>query len=394
MQVSKKFFISILKLCISWRLLIFIPIFFAVVILPYRATHTYTQLSYFYDLDGLLKQPFLSAWANFDGVHYINIATRGYVDEGRFLPLYPILIKNLSSLFFFLKPISSAFVSGFLISLVSMYFSCVLLFKLVKLDFKDKIAFKTTILLFLLPASFFFAAIYTESLFLLLTLGAFYAMRTRRWLLATFCIMLASIARLPGILLIIPLVHEMYVQRVWWQTYSLMLLTPLLILMYSWFNFVTWGDPLYFVHAHSALGNSRETSGLVFPLVTVWRYVKILFTVSPTTYDYFVAVVEFLHLLIASAGVLYISWLSYKGKMRTSYVLFTWAVLSLPVLSGTLSGFPRYMLVAFPLVVSAAYFADSNNSRKVTFATRCFLGVSVILQVILLGLFARGYFVA
>lgn len=100
MQVSKKFFISILKLCISWRLLIFIPIFFAVVILPYRATHTYTQLSYFYDLDGLLKQPFLSAWANFDGVHYINIATRGYVDEGRFLPLYPILIKNLSSLFF------------------------------------------------------------------------------------------------------------------------------------------------------------------------------------------------------------------------------------------------------------------------------------------------------
>src|SRR3989338_7634876 len=36
-------------------------------------------------------------WANFDGVHYLSIAERGYVQyEQAFFPLYPVLVRSIA----------------------------------------------------------------------------------------------------------------------------------------------------------------------------------------------------------------------------------------------------------------------------------------------------------
>ena len=59
--------------------------------------------------------PFLRAFANFDGIHYIHIARYGYNQyEQAFFPLYPLLISIL-------QPLSGGryFWTGFLISNVT-----------------------------------------------------------------------------------------------------------------------------------------------------------------------------------------------------------------------------------------------------------------------------------
>jgi hypothetical protein len=57
------------------------------------------------------------------------------------------------------------------------------------------------------PFAFFFGAVYTESLFLLLTLWAFYAFRTRQWALGGVAGALSSATRVNGILTAVPLAY-------------------------------------------------------------------------------------------------------------------------------------------------------------------------------------------
>ena len=145
-----------------------------------------------------------SVWANFDGVHYLSIAKRSYVQyEQAFFPLYPWLIKRLSLLLD-----NNLLLSSFLISYLSFFISLVLFFKLVELDFNKKVAKRTLLFLLMFPTSFFFISVYTESLFLALILGSFYAARKKKWWLAGILGGLASATKLTGIILLLALIIE------------------------------------------------------------------------------------------------------------------------------------------------------------------------------------------
>ena len=78
------------------------------------------------------------------------------------------------------------------------------------------------------PAALFFGAPYSESLFLLLAVGAFYAARTDRWAWAGACAVGAAATRSAGLLLLVPLL------MLWWgsrergrATAAWLLLAPL-----------------------------------------------------------------------------------------------------------------------------------------------------------------------
>ena len=78
----------------------------------------------------------------------------------------------------------------------------VALFVLARSDMPRVRAERTALLTAIFPFGFFFGMVYTEALFLLLTVLAFYAFRTRRWLLGGVCGGLASATRVNGILLL------------------------------------------------------------------------------------------------------------------------------------------------------------------------------------------------
>ncbi|MBU1127112.1 hypothetical protein KKF11_02105, partial [Patescibacteria group bacterium] len=144
--------------------------------------------------------------ANFDGMHYLSIAKHGYgIYQQAFFPLYPKLIALLSPVF-----LGRDLLTALFINFVGLFFACFFFYRLAKLDFSLKVSRRALIFLLIFPTAFYFSAIYTESLFLMLILGSFYFGRTRKWLLAGVLGMLASLTRLPGVFLFPALLFELF----------------------------------------------------------------------------------------------------------------------------------------------------------------------------------------
>ena len=161
-----------------WRLWLFIPLFVAIVFLPFRENSIFTTIWGYTTKYVVVESPFVFPWSNFDGVHYLAIASRGYLDEGRFLPLFPVLVRALAtpfSVFWKIKPFGQLiFWSGLFLSNLFFVLSLFFLKKLLRLDYDEKLVNRVVLLLLVFPTSFFFVSIYTESLFLLLIcLGLF-----------------------------------------------------------------------------------------------------------------------------------------------------------------------------------------------------------------------------
>src|SRR5205085_5711798 len=77
----------------------------------------------------------------------------------------------------------------------------------------DQVAHRTLLYLCIFPTAFYLFAPYNESLFILLTAGAFLAMRLQKWWLAGLLGLLAALTRSAGILLVIPYLVEFWISR-------------------------------------------------------------------------------------------------------------------------------------------------------------------------------------
>ena len=84
----------------------------------------------------------------------------------------------------------------------SFALAMVALFYLARLDLPRRHAERAVLLTAVFPFAFFFGLVYTESLFLLLTVLSFYGFRTRRWWLGGAAGALATATRVNGILLL------------------------------------------------------------------------------------------------------------------------------------------------------------------------------------------------
>jgi hypothetical protein len=139
-----------------------------------------------------------------DAIHYLAIARHGYDAAGTgsraFFPLYPELLRILGYV------VGSDVIAGVAISLISFGAALVLLHRLTELELGPRAADATVLLLAFAPLSFYFSAVYTESLFLLLSVGTIYAARRERWFVACALAGLATLTRTTGIALIVPLV--------------------------------------------------------------------------------------------------------------------------------------------------------------------------------------------
>jgi hypothetical protein len=145
----------------------------------------------------LLAAPF----ARWDSVWYLAIAGSGYGDGAReaFFPLYPI-VAGLAG-----QPFGSALVGGVLASTALLGVALVLLHRLVSLDYDRAVARNAVLVTALVPMSFFFSAVYSESLFLALSVGAVYAARRGNWALAGALGGLGALTRSAGVVLLVPL---------------------------------------------------------------------------------------------------------------------------------------------------------------------------------------------
>jgi hypothetical protein len=154
-------------------------------------------------LGGVLLSP-ADRW---DSGWFVRIAKDGY-DSGlarsAFFPLYPLLIRIVAAPLDVLldEPYRWA---GVLISLAALLVALNLLHRLTALELDANAADYTVLLLAFFPMSLYLSAIYSESLFLALSVGCLYLARKRRWWGAAALGGLAAATRSQGLLLLIPL---------------------------------------------------------------------------------------------------------------------------------------------------------------------------------------------
>ena len=147
----------------------------------------------------LLVAPF----ARWDSVWYLAIAHGGYDHEAArtaFFPLYPLVLRGLGFV------IGSDLVAGVLVSLAAFGVALVLLYRLVELELGGEVARVTVLLIAFCPMAYFFSAVYSESLFLALSLGCIWQARMGRWAGAGVLGALAAAERNTGVTLLVPVV--------------------------------------------------------------------------------------------------------------------------------------------------------------------------------------------
>lgn len=349
---------------------------------------------------GYLPNALVAPLARWDSVWYLTIARFGYAhvrERMAFYPLYPALIHMLAWV------VRSDLVAGVLISVVAFAVALALLHRLVRLDFDTEVADTTVLLLAFCPVSFFFSAVYTESLFLALSVGTIYAARRERWLLCGALGFLAALARNGGIALILPVaVIYLYgprpaagvaltrwgASRGGWQRllprYRLrpdalwLLLIPAGLCAYLGYLGVRYGDALAPFRIESVW--YRHTT---FPLTTVWDGARqawdglrqllqgpvLPYRVPTYAQGVIGAALQdiylFLFLVLGVIGLVGVIW-----RLGAAYALYALALLVLsladPVSLQPLASLPRYELMIFPLFIWAAQWL--NRRRLAVYA--------------------------
>jgi hypothetical protein len=146
--------------------------------------------------------------ARWDTFFYYTIATDGYSWDAAvfrhynvvFFPLYPILMRWGGAALG-----GHPLAAGLIVSLAAYGGALVLLYRLALLELGDDYAWRVILLISTFPYALYFSVVYTESLFLLLTVGAFYAMRRGRLGWAALCGLAAGLTRPNGFWLALPM---------------------------------------------------------------------------------------------------------------------------------------------------------------------------------------------
>jgi hypothetical protein len=194
----------------------------------------------------------------------------------------------------------------------------------------------------LFPTSYFFSLPMTESLFLLLSAGAFLAAVRQRWPVAGILGGFAAATRVIGIcllpaLLLLPLQRR---QR-------------LSMLAFVAYLYIHTGDPLAFVHAQTLWGRSSPRFAMAFPNSGL--------TVSKPWN--FVALNALAALLMIAAGVWFLV------RRQWSYAAYTLLSAVVPMSSGSLQSMARYALVDFPLFYFLASVGRTPSRDRALTAT-------------------------
>lgn len=152
---------------------------------------------------GPLGNALVAPLARWDSVWYLAIANDGYpADDPRraaFFPLYPLLLRAAKVI------VGSPIVAGAAVSLACFAVALVLLHRLTALELGDAAASEAVWALALFPAAVFFSAVYSEALYLALSVGCLYCARTGRWAWAGTLGALGAATRSAGVLLVVPL---------------------------------------------------------------------------------------------------------------------------------------------------------------------------------------------
>ena len=368
--------------------------------------------------------------ARWDSAWYLVIARFGYrPDLGHytaprtaFFPLYPLGLKAISWLG------APPVLAGVLLSIAALGLGLYGIHRLTTLELgargvaRPAEAARLAVLLTAFgPMAFFFSAVYSESLFLALSVGLFWSARSGRWALVGVLGALAAATRSAGIVLLLPaLMLYLYGPRLdrppdfvrsparrLLPVYRLrrnvlwIALLPAGVAFYGLGLALGGGDAFAPLHAQDVWG--RHFAG---PYLGIWDGLKAAFEGARQLLSFQRQTIYFkqgegsptvaaAHNLTLFAFLLLAIPLFVAALRRLPLAYFAYAVaalalpLSYPVSSQPLMSLPRFPIVLFPLTIAGgAWLAEHPR------AVRPLLAGSAVLMAFFLAQFATWHWVA
>ncbi|MDY7230408.1 mannosyltransferase family protein [Hyalangium rubrum] len=291
-------------------------------------------------------------WVRYDAGWYAHIATQGYsYTPGQqspvaFFPAYPLVLRGLTSVGL------DTFLAGVLFTMVCGVLALVLFTLWARTRADEDTVRNAGLLLALYPFAFFlYGAMYSDAFFLLLIVGAFLLLERGHLLPAVLLAAVATAARPVAPALVLGLLarrlewkHERGLR--WSVTDLLPVLAATGFLLYVFYLWRTFGEPMAFVKVQSAPGWDQMPGWRTWAKV---RWFQGFFRGMP--------VGDFLRLVGHAAftlGALALVWPTVK-RLGWGYGLYSAAIVGLPALSSKdFMGMGRYLLPAFPLFLTLA----------------------------------------
>jgi hypothetical protein len=345
---------------------------------------------------GAPGSPFFDMWGRWDSAWYLQITNGGYFfTPGKqsavaFFPLYPLLMSLL-------KPFTnSALLAGWLISNVCFLLALILLYKLVEREFSDSsIAARAVLYIAIFPTAFFFSAVYSESLFLLLAAASFYFVRQRKWLYAAMSGMFLAATRIVGVTMwLVIIVEWLHVHGLQlrtmppkemgrnfldalhkdWCSLAAIQLIPFGLAAYMLYLQAAFGNPLAFMIAQKDWDNQVRGA-----LMVIWTTVRDLLAGA---HFWWFAPLD-LAVFFAALAICWAVW----RRLGSTYGLYSLLCILIPI-SSTTRSMIRYALVAFPLFIILAWWG--RNPRF----NRAYVGISAVFLAVFMAIFVSWRFIA
>jgi len=306
----------------------------------------------------------VDVWGRWDSGWFLAIAHHGYVglsDSTAFFPAYPLAMRGLG---WFL--LGHDLLAGMIVSLLACAAAFVVLWRLGLPLVGEESTRRGLLYLAIFPTTLFLLAVYSESLYLLLSAAAFEAAASARWSRAGLATGLAALTRVAGIMLLPALV--LLAWRSPDRRGALARLSLALPLMAAWplYLWVQFRRPFLFLSAQHAgwdrnLSSAGPFGGAWDALVEGWRGVRQL--VAGSGHDYFPSIDHSamygagLNLEQLAYGILLVALgLVAWRRLGAAYGVFVLGSLALPlsdpVPDSALLSMPRFALGVFPVFLA------------------------------------------
>jgi hypothetical protein len=303
--------------------------------------------------------PWVNMLSRWDARWYVEIARDGYRYEpgmpsnAAFFPLYPLLIRATHTLLCLPETDYWWLLTGIVLSNLALLVALGYFRSLLVIDVDQATVSRAIIYLLIFPTSFFLSSVYNESLFLALTVGAFYYARKNRWLTACIFTALATLTRSQGIILLLPLLIEYLAQRnfrlqqVSWNATAFALI-PAALFAFVLFLKLNLGSWTIMFDLQNAWG--RRLMWPWHPLVWLVRHGPVLSAEHHDKLDFY-----FLLLLLGTAVI-------GLRQLRLSYSVYIWTAALFFSCWGMYVSTPRFDLVIFPLFVVLALLGSRSRA--------------------------------
>ena len=318
----------------------------------------------------------VTAW---DGGWYLQTAEHGYpttlqLVDGHvaqshiaFFPLYPLCVRAVHTVLGVSYQAAGLLVAG-LAGLVAV----VLLRFLLQRLWSPEAADRGVVLFCFFPGALVLSLTYSEALMMALTIGAFLALMSRRWLVAGVLAGLATATRPNAVALVAACAWASFAairSDRDWRSLSAPLLAPLGFMVYQAYLWAHTG------HADAWFQTQEGGWGERLAIGATWDKLS----------EFFRGPMVDVNITIAVAGTLFVA-VTLVFLIRTRppgpVLVYTAGIVLLALLSQTLGARPRFVLTAFPLVTVLGRWLRGTAFSVAVACSAALLGSFAVVSVV------------